>query len=69
MAPIAPAPLQELPLVLDVAQTARVFGVSEWTVRDLIKRGELDHVRLGRLIRIPRHALVKFMGADVPTAP
>jgi excisionase family DNA binding protein len=28
----------------------------------MIRRGELDHVRLGRLVKIPRHAIARFLG-------
>jgi excisionase family DNA binding protein len=44
--------------------TARMIAerwyVSERAVRELIARGVLRHVRLGRLIRIPEDALVEI---------
>lgn len=53
-----------LPLVLDVPQVATVLGTGERVVRDLITSGALGHVRVGRLIRVPRHRLLAFLGAD-----
>jgi excisionase family DNA binding protein len=61
---IAAQDYAELPTVLDVPAAAAVLGCGERAVRDLIARGELRSVRLGRLIRIPRHALVAFLAGE-----
>ncbi len=45
----APLPGQRL---YDVKQVGVVLGVSAWSVRELIWRGDLPHVRVGRLIRV-----------------
>ena len=42
---------------ITVAQTAKLLAVSERTVRRMIKRGELQFRRAGRLIRIPANQL------------
>lgn len=52
---------EDLPAVTDVPGTAEILGISEDTVRSLIARGELKSLRLGRLIRIPRHDLVELL--------
>lgn len=44
---------------LSVAQTARRLGVSEPTVRRLIKRGDLAVVRFGRSVRVRASSLVR----------
>ena len=51
----------DLPAVAAVPTVARILGASTDTVRALIARSDLGHVRLGRLIRIPRHELVKLL--------
>ena len=51
----------DLPPVLDVPGVAKVLGCSTDTVRAEIRSGRLPHVRLGRLIRIPRHELVAYL--------
>jgi len=65
MAPSAASSIEDLPPVCDVRSVARYLDCSEFTVRELIKRGELDHVRLGRLIKIPRSAIARFLGEGV----
>jgi excisionase family DNA binding protein len=49
--------IRDLPELLRVTETAAVLDVSTDFVYDLMKRGKLPYVRLGRLIRVPRTAL------------
>lgn len=51
----------DLPPVSSVAEVAHLLDVSESLVRKLIATGELKAVRLGRLIRVPRHALADLL--------
>lgn len=70
MAPtFAPSSIEDLPPVCDVTQTAAYLSCSEWTVRELIRRGDLNHVRLGRLVKIPRHAIARFLGEPSESGP
>lgn len=43
--------------MLSVAQVAAETGMSEYSIRQAIKKGELGHRRRGRCLYIPRHAL------------
>jgi len=45
------------PLLIDVREAARLLGCGRTLVYDLIGRGELPVVKLGRLTRIPVPAL------------
>lgn len=45
------------PALLRVEQVAAQLGVNRSTVFELLKRGELPVLRIGRLVRIPRKAL------------
>ena len=45
------------PGLLNVPAAARYLGVSADLVYDMVHRRELPAIRLGRLIRIPRHGL------------
>jgi excisionase family DNA binding protein len=56
---------EELSLVLTVPEAARLLGISRTHAYGLVSRGELFHVRLGRRIVVPRHALEALLG--VPT--
>ena len=58
-------PYDDLPLVLDVPAVAAVLGTGERVVREEIAAGRLEHVRVGRLIRVPRHCLLSYLGMDV----
>ena len=51
----------DLPPVLDVPGVAKILGCSPDTIRAEIRAGRLPHVRVGRLIRIPRHQLVAYL--------
>ena len=55
---------RELPPVLRVPQVADLLDCGERAVRSAIDRGDLGSVRVGRLIRIPRHALVRFLETE-----
>lgn len=59
-------PDPSLPLVLDVPGVATILGCGTRTVRNLLASGELRSVRLGRLIRVPREALIDFLSAEAP---
>lgn len=53
--------------LLTVAKVAEIFGVSESTIRNLIRKGELDTVRIGtnpkgKGVRVPRSSVDKFVG-------
>lgn len=44
---------------ITVAAYARRYAISERTVRDAIREGRLDHVRIGRAVRIPAEARIE----------
>ncbi len=51
-------PATDLPELLRVAEVAEWLDCGSVLVRDLIRRNELQSIRLGRLLRVPRAALV-----------
>ena len=51
-----------------VAQAASVFGVDVRTVTRAIENGELQAVRLGRRVLIPRLPLLAALGVNVDEA-
>ena len=55
-------------LVFTVVETARLLGISRTHAYELIARGELVHVRLGRRIVVPRHAIDTLLGTPVAHA-
>jgi excisionase family DNA binding protein len=58
-------------MVVTVSDAARLLGISRTHAYELVTRGELAHVRLGRRIVIPKHALERLLGlprAQSPTS-
>lgn len=51
----------EIPIASDVPTAARILDCDPQTIRNLINRGELRAIRVGRLIRIPRESLLDFL--------
>ena len=60
MKPMTTPPSDEH-LVLTVAQAAKLLQVSENHLYSLISQDAIPHVRFGKLIRIPRWALLQFL--------
>lgn len=58
----------EMPLVLTAKQAAAMLQVSVNHLYSLIAQGAVPHVRLGKLIRIPRWSLIHYIAAmsDAP---
>ncbi len=52
----------QVSLVLTVPEAARLLGISRTHAYGLVSRGELVHVRLGRRIVVPRHAVEALLG-------
>ncbi len=57
----APLPGQRL---YDVKQVGVFLGVSAWSVREMIWRGDLPHVRVGRLIRVDFKDLESYIAKN-----
>ena len=65
MAPADPiTDLETLPAVLKIPEVAAVLRASESGVRALIREGRIGSVRLGRMIRVPRHELARFLAGN-----
>lgn len=50
-------------LALTVTEAASALGIGRTVAYDLIRRGEIPHVRIGRSIRIPRASLDSWLAA------
>jgi excisionase family DNA binding protein len=58
--------LRDLPLMLTVAEFARIARVGRSAAYESIRRGQIAHVRIGRKVRIPRAALAALLGEKEP---
>lgn len=54
-------PLAELPEILRVEEAAVWLDCSKGVLYEAVKSGELPGIRLGRLLRISREGLAKFV--------
>lgn len=50
----------DLPLCLSVKQVAEVLGVGRNTAYELVRSGQIQSIRTGRQIRIPKDAVIAF---------
>lgn len=50
-------PLADLPELLSPDEFRAYTGIGRSTVYDLLRRGEIPHLKFGRCIRIPKAAL------------
>ena len=56
-------------LALSVEEAAGLLGISTWLAYELVHRGELPSLRLGRRIVVPRAALERMVGIQTDTNP
>lgn len=52
-------PVADLPELLRVEEAAAFLGVSRGLVYEMVKRGDLPSIKLGRLTRVRREGLQK----------
>ena len=58
---------EDLPVFLTVKEAALLLRLKRSTAYELVRRGEIPAIRLGRFIRVPREALLS-MGKDFDAA-
>lgn len=54
-------------LVYTVSQAADLLGISRSHAYELVARGQLAHVRLGRRVVVPKHAVLELLNAPTAT--
>ncbi|MBA7672618.1 hypothetical protein ES703_80801 [subsurface metagenome] len=47
--------------ILTVDETATILGLARNSCYEGIKRGEIPHIKVGKRILVPRHALEKML--------
>lgn len=52
-------------VVWSVPETAEVTNASTSTVREAIRRGDIPHVRIGKLIRVPVAAFLQKLADSI----
>ncbi len=53
-------PVTELPELLFVEEAAAWLGIGKTLAYELVKRGDLPSIKLGRLVRVKRDGIIKL---------
>jgi len=56
-----PSPPDAPPVLLHIIEAARILALSRARVYQLIAAGELPHIRIGKSVRVPRAALLRYI--------
>jgi excisionase family DNA binding protein len=56
-------------MTVSIEEAAGLLGISRALAYELVRRGELPRLRLGRRVVIPRKALREFVEAATATSP
>jgi excisionase family DNA binding protein len=54
-------------LLLRVSETAKIIGLGKSKTYELIAKGELPSVRIGKCVRVPVAGLQEWVNARLPT--
>ena len=54
--------LDDLPVTLRVEKLMPILGIGRNTAYALVRSGRLRSIRVGRQVRIPKNALIEFLG-------
>ena len=56
--------LDELPLALRVEDLMPILGIGRNTAYELVRSGQIRSIKIGRQIRVPRDAVIEFLGRN-----
>ena len=56
--------LKKYPAVLSISDVAEILNITPATVRRHIKTNDLPHIKVGRLVRIPKDSLIGYLHGD-----
>ena len=56
--------LDELPLALRVEDLMPILGIGRNTAYELVRSGQIRSIKIRRQIRVPRDAVVEFLGRN-----
>ena len=54
---------KEIPAILTVPQLAEFLNIGKNAAYDLARSDQIEVLRIGRKIRVPRHAVLRYLGA------
>jgi excisionase family DNA binding protein len=62
------APASAVRWLLDVGEVAQVLGIGRTKTYQMMARGELPVIRIGRLVRVPKEGLEAWVRARATSA-
>ena len=54
----------EIPAILTVPQLAEFLNIGRNAAYDLVNSNQIKVIRIGKIIRIPRHAVLEYLEAS-----
>jgi excisionase family DNA binding protein len=61
--------IEELPAILNIEQVQQFLGISRPKAYELANMAGFPAVRIGRVIRVPREALMRWLDAQLQLPP
>ena len=58
-------PIEQLPEVLMVEEMCAWLGIGKSKGYDMVRREEIESIKIGRLVRVPRSALIALLQKGV----
>ena len=56
--------LTEIPPVMTVSQLSKFLGIGRNQGYQLVRSNQLEVLRIGKQIRIPRHSVLRYLGVS-----
>ncbi|MDO4285502.1 MAG: helix-turn-helix domain-containing protein [Eubacteriales bacterium] len=56
--------LKNYPAALSITDVAEILNITPATVRRHVKQQDLPHIKIGRLVRIPKDSLIAYLHGD-----
>ncbi len=53
----------EIPPIMTVPEVGEFLGIGRSNAYALARSGQIEVIRIGKQFKVPRHALLKFIGA------
>lgn len=54
----------DLPPILSVPELGEFLGIGRNSAYDLVRSNQIQVLHIGRRIRVPRHAVLEYLGVD-----
>ena len=54
---------EEIPPILTIPEVAQFLGIGRSNAYALVRSGQIEVLKIGKQFKVPRHALLRFIGA------